>query len=325
MKLSQKSLEYKVLGAIKDNRLLEKGDRVIVAVSGGADSISLLFLLLQLKSELDLGIYACHYNHRLRGEESDRDEQFVEKKCREWGIECIIGSAPASNSFKNEEEARIARYLFFENILQDRRGAKLAIGHNANDLIETFFLQLVRGSGLRGLRSIPLMRKNYLRPLLFTSRKEIELYLKEKNVNFIDDRTNFQLKYTRNFIRLKVIPLLMQVNPNLISTISDSIGMIRDDYDYIDEEANKIFNKIASRPDKGHILIDRKEWIVYHPAIRRAILRIAIENIADLDDINIKHIKEVENILICGVGKKHKILPHSLRFELRDGKIIFIR
>ena len=224
--MKQTSLEYKVLNTIKENNLLQSGDKIVVAVSGGADSICLLYLLNKLKERLGITLEACHYNHKLRGEESDRDEKFVKKICQEWGIQASFSSAPEKNKFKNEEEAREARYLFFEKISEQDRGVKIAIAHTANDLTETFLLRLVRGTGIRGLRAIPLARKNFIRPLLHSTRSDVENYLKENNINYITDKTNYSLKYSRNFVRLKVVPLLYELKPNLNETVRDNIGII---------------------------------------------------------------------------------------------------
>lgn len=324
-KFPQKSLEYKVYRTIEENELIQAGDHIVVALSGGPDSVCLLKILLKLKEKLSVSVSACHFNHKMRGEESNLDEKFVKKICEEWGIDCVFGSAPPNVKIKSEEEARNLRYNFFENILQNRRGVKLAIGHNSDDLFETFLLALIRGSGLRGLRSIPLERKNLVRPLLYTSRNEIIEYLKTNKIKYIFDSSNANLQFARNFVRNKITPLLLELNPNLLETISNNIEAIGKDYDYIEKAVENAYFSVKIQENQSIIELSQKDWALLHPALRMGVLRFAIEKISDLKDITQKHMAEVENILLKKEGKKFKILPHSLRIDLLSGKIIICK
>jgi len=322
-KISQKSVVFKVLENIKKNKLIMPDDTVIVALSGGPDSMCLFDVVNKLKDQLKIKLMACHYNHRLRGEESYNDEEFVKKICIEQGIECLFGSAEKENQFKNEEEAREARYGFFEEILGERRGAKIAIAHNSNDLSETFLMRLFRGAGLKGLSSIPSVRKNFIRPLLSVSRIEIERYLKDNEISFRIDKTNKDLKITRNYLRLKILPLLIKnINPNIVETLSNSAKILEEDHDFLYRSAEKEYDKMLIQEEGGWISLDREKWISLHPSLRRMIIRVALEKKGKLIDVTNKQITEVCEMVQKGEGKKYKLLPHSLRIELISGKII---
>lgn len=323
--LSQKSIDHKVLAFIKKNGLIHRNDTIVLALSGGPDSICLFYVLLKLKDILNFKLLACHYNHMMRGEESYNDEEFVKKICRKEGIECIIGRQKAEEKLKNENEAREARYGFFKKILEEGRGVKVATAHTQNDLAETFLLRLVRGSGIKGLLSIPPLReKKFIRPLLSIKRSEVEKYLSENSISFRVDSSNKDIKITRNFLRLKVIPLLEQINPSVITTISSSVESITDDYLFLENESEKYFNKIAV-VNENKVLIEREEWLKLHPAMRRMVLRRAISLVGELLDVTSKQLGEVTEVIEKGEGGKFKTLPHSLRVELSSGNIHIYR
>lgn len=321
MRLSQTSLLYKVLRNIKENQLISPGDKVIVAVSGGADSVCLFDVLCKLKDELKIKIAVCHYNHRLRGQDSYDDLVFVQKLANDRGVEFFGGEAKKDNLFKNEEDARDARYAFFEKILKEGRGDRIAIAHNKNDFTETFFLRLFRGSGMRGLKSIPSWREKFIRPLLAVSRSEIESYLKKENIPFCTDISNTEIDYTRNFIRLKVMPLLLQVNPNLIETVSSNIASLEEDYDLLGKLTAEAYEKILIEDGQKKIILSQKKWLLLHSSLKASTIRLTISKISTLEDITYKQIYDVIKMLQKGEGKKSKSLPHSLRVGLLSGNI----
>lgn len=320
MKYSQKSLLYKVLKNIKDNNLIEKGDRIIVALSGGPDSVCLFDILYKLKEQIDFSLSACHFNHKMRGRASEADEKFVLKLCKDRGVECIVDSA--KTKILNEESARIARYTFFEKILEERRGAKIALAHNSDDLIETFFLRVARGTGIRGLKSIPLRRKNFIRPLLYIEKKMIVDYLKEQGLKYQIDKTNFDTTITRNFIRLKIMPFFREINPNFIESGVSMIKSLNEDFELISTISSEKYKKCIVEESPNQIILDRNCFLTNHISIMKQILFGSIAKIAGTaTDITSKHIDEVIDIIAKGEGKKHKLLPHSLLIELKSGKI----
>lgn len=324
MKHSQKSLITRVEREIKKYHLVERGETIFIALSGGADSVCLFDLLYKLKDKLEIKLKTCHYNHKLRGAESDEDELFVKKISSKRGIECLAGESSPILRLKSEDEAREARYQFFEKILAGEGGeAKIALAHNANDLAETVLLRLVRGSGLSGLRAIPRQRRNFIRPLLSFERFEIERYLIQENLSFRQDKSNFDIRFARNFLRLKVLPLLLKLNPNLIALLGQTARIVEEDYEFIKTAAESEFKEILLSSSTKRIILDQRQWQSLPLALRREVLRIAIKKMGGLADITGKQLFEVMEILSRGVGKKFKLLPHSLRLELIAGKIKF--
>ena len=320
-KFPQKSITGKVYTEIIKNNLFSAGDKIMVAVSGGADSICLLSVLTELKDKLNIELSVAHFNHRLRGEESDEDEKFVHDFCQRQGIECYIGRAEKENKYKSEDQARIARYDFFEKLLAGESVDKIALAHNLNDQAETVLLRLIRGSGFRGLKAIPRERQNFIRPLLPISRSEIEKYLECHRQLFRTDYSNSDVAFVRNKIRHEILPKIAEINPNIVETLGNSTKNITDDYDYIEESARQSLGSIITDQASHSLSLDYKRWLILHPALKRQTLRLVIADITDLIDITSKQIEEVLEVLERGRGKKMKALPHSLRIGLDGGKI----
>jgi len=320
-KFGQKSVTGKVYKEIIKNNLILPGEKIAVAVSGGADSVCLLSVLLELKDKLNIGLSACHFNHRLRGSESDMDEKFVADFCRQRGIECIIDRAKKDNAYKNEDEARNARYAFFQNLLAGEHADKIAIAHNQNDQAETVLLRLIRGSGFQGLKAIPRAREKFIRPLLTISRSEIEKYLADRDIHYRTDGSNSDIVYARNYIRHQILPEISKINPNIVETLAESAGIFADDYDYLEARAREALTKLMSEKRSDLVALDYKSWQVLPLALQRLTLRLSIAEISDLTDITFRQIDEVVAVLERGRGKKWKPLPHSLRISLVRGKI----
>lgn len=235
-KLCALSAEYDMLPA---------GAVVLCAVSGGMDSMCLLHLLHAMAPECGFAVRAAHFNHRLRGGESLRDERFVQAWCAERGIPLTCGSgdvrAEAARTGRGiEETARALRYAFLEQTARACNAARIATAHTADDNAETMLLHLVRGSGLQGLTGIPPRRGNVVRPLLTVTRAEIEEYCSAHGVPHVEDSTNGDEHYTRNFLRRRVMPLLGQMNPRAVENLSAAAGRLRADNDYLNARAAEI-------------------------------------------------------------------------------------
>lgn len=223
-----------------ENRLLQNGDKVIVALSGGADSVALLHILISLKEEYGIEIHAAHYNHGIRGEEADHDERFAQKLCRDWEIpfHCDRADVPAIASEKGESVELIGRklrYLFFESVACDFGGAKIATAHHRDDNAETVLWNLTRGAGLAGLAGIPVRRGDIIRPLLCLSRSEIEDYCRENDLPYVTDSTNLSDDYTRNKLRHQVMPVLRELNPSVGESITQTSSLMKEADEYLDE------------------------------------------------------------------------------------------
>ena len=206
-------MRAEVLSWCRREGLIAAGDRVLCAVSGGADSMAMLWCLHSLREELSISVCAVHFNHRLRGAESDRDEAFVRAFCAEHGIELTVGTAAvdAYTASGVEETARRLRYAFFETLPCD----KLATAHTADDNAETVLLHLLRGAGLRGLCGIPPRRGRYIRPLLCVTRGQITDYLRQEGIMWVEDSSNAADDCRRNRLRHQVMPLLKLEMPEL--------------------------------------------------------------------------------------------------------------
>lgn len=232
----------KVLKFINENALILPGTTVIAAVSGGADSVCLLDLLYNLKEKLCFNLECAHFNHNIRGEESDGDETFVRKLCETLKIPLHVGSAQVLQLCGGtgiEDAARRARYGFFKT-LTEGKNAVIATAHTQNDNVETFFINLLRGSGTRGLCAVPVKRDGVIRPMLEVTREEIIEHLCAVGLDFRTDSTNADCAYLRNFIRLKVLPLISsRPELDLYGTVSRAVKNLRADSRALDEMAEK--------------------------------------------------------------------------------------
>ena len=238
-------LPAKVLAFAEETGMLPAGARVLCALSGGADSMALLTALLALAQTRDLTVCAAHYNHRLRGEESRRDEEFVSAWCRDAGVSLTVGSGDVAGEAARtgrgiEETARRMRYAFLEETARAVGAHRIATAHNAEDNAETVLLHLVRGTGLDGLTGIPPTRGNLIRPLLTCTRAEIEDYLEEKNVPHVEDSSNADPAYARNRVRREVLPVLRELNPAFVQTLSANLPHLRADRDYLYGQAEAL-------------------------------------------------------------------------------------
>lgn len=253
----------KVIYAIENHNMIKSGDKIIVALSGGADSVTLLHCLNTIKDELDFELSACHVNHNLRGADSDSDQAFAETLCKKMNIPLKVFSIDVTKAMEKhtsvEETARELRYQAFA-AESARLGAKAATAHNSCDNTETVFLNLLRGTGLKGLCGIPPVRDYLIRPLILCTRDEIEAYCNENTLQYVTDKTNFSTEYTRNKIRLELLPKLLEINPSLYDGVSRMTSSLSEDSLFLENMAkealsdaalgNKTYNgeKLASLP-----------------------------------------------------------------------------
>ena len=224
--------------------MLPPGSTILVALSGGGDSMALLSVLEKLAQERDLHLHAAHFNHQLRGEESQRDETFVTEWCEKRNIPLIIGQGDVAQEAKEqgkgvEETARAMRYGFLTQAAQDLGADKLATAHHADDNAETVLLHLVRGAGLDGLTGIPPVRGILIRPLLAIPQSDIAAYLEQEGIPHVEDSSNFDLTYARNRLRQEVVPVLQELNPAFISTLTANLDHLREDRDLLEGMAQR--------------------------------------------------------------------------------------
>ncbi len=222
--------------------LLPQGGHLLCALSGGRDSVYLLHRLLEWQREYGFTVSAAHFNHKLRGEESDRDEAFVRGLCRDWNVPLIVGAADVRGFAEErgmgiEEAARTLRYGFLEETLGEIGGDVIATAHHADDLAETMLMNLVRGAGTKGLCGIPPKRGVIVRPILTVTRKEIDAYMALHGLPYVEDSTNAQDDCTRNLLGHHVMPVLEQLNPSFAEHAVDAAMLLREDEAYLQKQA----------------------------------------------------------------------------------------
>ncbi|HHY76985.1 MAG TPA: tRNA lysidine(34) synthetase TilS, partial [Clostridiales bacterium] len=277
-----RDLKLVVEETIKKYNMLNYGDSVVVGFSGGPDSICLLHILMELKDKLGLNIYAAHLNHQFRGKEADEDALFVENICKEWGIQVYVKTfnVPAyakEKGLSSEEAGREIRYKLFYEVAEKVNANKIAIAHNMNDNAETVLMNLFRGSGIEGLKGIEAVRDKIIRPLINVRRDEIESYCREKKLNPRIDKTNLEPIYSRNRIRLELIPYIEKhFNSNIMSTLQRLSEIANMENDFLNKEAEKLFLEIAM-VSKNSIQYSINKIKNVHPALVRRIIRLGIE------------------------------------------------
>lgn len=278
----------KVRIALNKYAMLGNSKRVCAALSGGADSVSLLRVMRDLSEKLGIEVCACHLNHGLRGDESDSDERFCRDLCERLNVpiyaEKICVSDYSQKHESVEETARRVRYDFFTKAL-DYYGSDcvLATAHNANDNAETVLLNLTRGTGLKGLCGIPPVRElsdtgmRVIRPLINCSRNEIEEYLREIGQDYVTDKTNLSEDYSRNKIRRKILPLLSEINPSVASVIGRTTENLRADSEYLETLADKAFKETCEGRGWNAMAISRLPSPIKARVVRKILISGGIE------------------------------------------------
>ena len=294
---------------IEENKLIEKGDSIVSAVSGGSDSVFMLEMLLAIKDDYNLKIIVSHVNHGLRGAEAQRDEDFVKKLAEKnrliYEVEHIdMAGYAKEHSLTCEEAGRKLRYLFFEEIKEKYKADKVAIAHNENDVAETTFLNIFRGTGLDGLESIPLRRDFYIRPILCFEKSEILDFLKENNIHYVDDSTNFTNDYKRNMIRNEIIPFIKKnFNENIVSSMSRLASIAKENNLYLEDIINDKYINIVNANT-----ISREGFNELNHYEKTLVLRKFLrENLNYLNNISKDNIEDMINLISLDSGKKYDI------------------
>lgn len=284
------SITLKVLNEVKNtiqkHNMFNYNDTVVIGVSGGADSVMLLHCLNSIKEEYNLELLVAHVNHKIRKDTAERDALFVESLCKKLGIKFYLREVPIPELAKEyglteEEMGRKVRYDFFSELAGEE--GKIATAHNANDNVETVLMRFMRGTGIKGMSGIPYVRDNIVRPILNVSREDIERYIEENSLTHITDETNFESVYTRNKIRLELIPFIKEhFNPNLINTVNNNIISYKEDSDYFEIETDKLFEKYAKR-ENFIISLPLQVLREKHPSIsKRLILKTSMIFLNDI-------------------------------------------
>jgi len=270
--------------------MLNPSDKVIVAVSGGADSVCLLNCLLDLAPEFGLELLAAHFNHKLRAAESDEDQHFVEELCIKLGVELRTGSADIKKIAKEkkgslEEICRESRYEFLLSLMRDTGFGKIALGHNLDDQAETVLMNVIRGSGIDGLKGIDPVRDCYIRPLIEAARAEIVEDLNHRNIPFRRDSSNLDNSFRRNSIRNCLIPEIREkYNPSVSAALGRLAAIARMENSFLDKIAREALDHLQPR-------IKIQDLLHYDPAIRNRIIKMALEELSPVKGgISYEHI-----------------------------------
>ncbi|MBI4283191.1 MAG: tRNA lysidine(34) synthetase TilS [Chloroflexi bacterium] len=324
----QETLEQRVLHFIRQHHLLSGQHCLLVAVSGGPDSVCLLHLLVALREELKIKLHVAHLDHQLRGAESEADARYVADLAHQLGIPATIErrdvkAEQARQHTSLEEAAREVRYTFLAEVARSIGADRVAVGHTADDHIETILMHLIRGTGTRGLRGLQPNSRwqsagnslTIIRPLLPVSRLETADFCRNHQLMPRIDTSNLSLSPLRNRIRHQLLPLLESYNPRVAEALLRTARLAGDDLAFLDKEGARLWGKIARRQGKT-IMLDKKGLLKAHAALQRHLLRTAIENVlGSLKDIEARHIEELMAALTKPAGKRIS-LPGGLTFAI---------
>ena len=301
------------------------GSLLVVAVSGGPDSVCLLHVLFSLRKELSVDLHVAHLDHRLRGAESDADAAYVKRLAQGLGLPATIGQHDVAgyrreHKLSLEEAAREVRYAFLEDVVRQTGAYAAAVGHTADDRAETVIMNILRGAGTRGLRGLlPFSRRNngegvvIIRPLLEVNREQTVAYCRIGGLRPRSDLSNLSGEYTRNRVRHSLMPFLRDYNPRVREALLKLAHFAADDTDYIADEVKKIQSSVMS-VEKETAVIDRKAFLALHPALQRGILREAVLAVrGTLKDIEAGHIGDMLEAAQKSSGKII-MLPDGLAF-----------
>ncbi len=318
-----------LLSQVKDTiekyRMILPGDLVLVGVSGGPDSVTLLHVLTRLQKDLNFKVYAAHLDHMFRGEESKEDADFVERLCKEWRVpierrQLDVPKYLSKHHVSAQQGARNVRYRFYLDIAGKIGATKVALGHHAGDQAETVLINLIRGTGLKGLKGIPPVREGFfIRPLLEVKKEDIANYCQEHNLPYRIDSSNLKTVYLRNRIRLELMPLLEQhYNSGIACSLLRLSEIIRDEDDYLDTLAVNVLNDVTEKREEESIILNLKKLQLQPTAIKRRVILLAYGTLAK--ERNVLSYEHVFKVLEAIKKKNAKIqLPNGVMLIIRYG------
>ncbi|MBQ6929539.1 MAG: tRNA lysidine(34) synthetase TilS, partial [Oscillospiraceae bacterium] len=298
--------------------MINRGDTVAVGLSGGADSMALFHLLYANKEKLDIKLVALHVNHGLR-KESDSEEVFITDYCKKLGVECVVkkldmGSSAKPQGLSTEMWARKLRYEFFE-AEAEKYGAKIATAHSLSDRCETVIFNLCRGTSLKGMCGIPAVRGNIIRPLINCTRTDIETYCTDNNIGYVTDKTNFSEEYSRNKIRLKVVPVLRQINPKTEQLIGDFSQEMEQIYTFLTQLSDTLYRNSISLNGFHLETIQKQDDVVIKFFLRNILDRYGCLSKENINDI-------LQGIRTGGFSRQ---LSKDIVCQIKNGYLTFFK
>lgn len=303
-------MKSKAMECIKRYELINPHEKVLIGVSGGPDSMALLYVLMEIRKEIPFSIYVAHVNHGVRGMEADEDEEFVKNEALKNDIPYYskridMDGYAREHKISSEDAGRILRYKFFREIISSLGGGKIAVAHNKDDQAETLLMRFMRGTGIDGLRGMEYKNDDIIRPILGISRSEIEEYIKSNNIKTRLDRTNLEPIYSRNKIRLELIPYIeSNFNPNIVDTLWRISATSQRDSSFLKELSHEKYKQMVKFEDGNSIILCRGKFLLEHEAIKFRIIRHCIEKLSgNLKGITETHIRDVVELSKGETGK----------------------
>jgi tRNA(Ile)-lysidine synthase len=320
--MKQTSLIQSVEKTLLEFNMLESRDKVLVAVSGGPDSVALVHVLLAIQKKFDIRLGVAHLDHGLRPSAATRDARFVSALCHKLSLPSHVTKTDIQDIHQRqggslEALGRKARYDFFSRIAQEFGYNKIALGHHAHDNAELVLMNLFRGSGPLGLSGIPPVRNNqYIRPLIEQTREGIMAFLQENQIAFVLDATNSDLRFLRNRIRHELMPALIHdYNPNLVDTLNRTAAIIRSEEDWLTQYSDQLFNTLAEKEGTS-FRVSISKLLENHAAMQRRVIRTAIEHVkGNLKRITLQHIDAVLCLCLEGSCGQRLHLPDRLTIQ----------
>ncbi len=321
-------MEEEVLKTIKKFNMIQENDKIVVAVSGGPDSMTLLNILIGLSKKLNFEVVVAHVNHMIRAV-ADLETQYVEEFCKSKNIKCFIKKVNVieiakSQKISTEEAGRNVRYDFFEEVYTKVNATKIAVAHNANDNAETVLMNIIRGTGVSGLKGIePVRMQKFIRPLIEIQRTDIEQYCIDMNLNPKFDESNKENIYTRNKIRNLLIPYLQEnYNPNIIESINRLSELAAQENDFIELVVEKSFNNVCEEFEEGTITFNLKKFNQLEEFLKSKTILYAIFKIfKTTKGVEKKHIEDIIKLCDKNIGNKYLTPNKSLKISVNKGKI----
>lgn len=335
-------LEEKVFETIRKYELIENGDNIVIGVSGGPDSMTLLNVLISLNKmkKIDCKIVVAHINHGIRVE-ADEETKYVQEFCKKNNIPCYVKKEKVEEIAKEskigtEEAGRKLRYSFFEEVADKCKANKIATAHTANDNAETILMNIIRGTGLSGIKGIEIKRDNkFIRPIIELTRKEIEEYCEEQKLNPKIDKTNNENIYTRNKVRNELIPFIeKEFNPNIITSLNRMSQLVSKEDEYLEKQVERAYKEVLIDEYLGNkqlegnntIILDLRKFNCEEIVIKNRLVRYTI-NILMGSKQNIEkiHITDIVKLCTNNVGNKFLTPNKNIKVKVGKGKIFFIK
>ncbi len=314
----------KTAAYIKQYQMAKPGEKMVIGLSGGRDSVCLFYIL----KELGYALEAVHVNHGIRGEEADRDEKFVKTLCEKYeipfhGYHFDVPKISRKEHRSEEETGRMVRRQAFLEVLEKSGAAHIALAHHGNDRAETLLFHLSRGTGIRGLSSMRPVEGVYIRPLLWSYRAQIEAYVENMEYEFVEDGTNASVDYTRNKIRHEILPLLEEVNPKSVVHISRAAEKLSAVADYMDRMAEKLYQKSVTR-EKKEVRISKEILFSGDPVLYVPVFQKSVEYLdGSLADMTEEHWEKMKNLFEMQTGKKLSLPRGLLAVRTYEGIRLF--